>query len=69
MSVSSNEKCALQASRRTEHWRKDAGRNRAQALYTAAAKAERKRFREAFKNCREVVFAAKRVLWEMRHKV
>ena len=33
-------------------------------LYTAAAKAERKGFREAFKDCREVVFAAKRVFWE-----
>jgi hypothetical protein len=33
-------------------------------LYTAAAKAERKRFREAFKACREVVFVAKRVLRE-----
>ena len=32
--------------------------------YSAAAIAERKRFREAFKDCREVVFAAKRVFWE-----
>ena len=30
--------------------------------YSAAAIAERRRFREMFKKCREVVFAAKRVL-------
>jgi hypothetical protein len=31
-------------------------------IYTAAAMAERKRFRDLFKDCREVLFAAKRVL-------
>ena len=31
-------------------------------LYAAAAIAERKRFRDLFKDCREVVFAAKRVV-------
>ena len=33
-------------------------------LYSAAAMAERKRFRDLFKGCREVLFAAKRVFWE-----
>ena len=33
-------------------------------LYSAAAIAERKRFRAMFEDCREVVFAAKRVFWE-----
>ncbi len=33
-------------------------------LYSAAAIAERQRFRDLFKDCREVVFAAKRVFWE-----
>jgi hypothetical protein len=32
--------------------------------YSAAAIAERRRFREAFRDCREVLFAAKRVFWE-----
>jgi hypothetical protein len=32
------------------------------SLYSAAAIAERKRFREMFKNCRQVLFAAKRIL-------
>jgi hypothetical protein len=32
--------------------------------YSAAAIAERKRFRESFKDCREVIFAAERVLRE-----
>jgi hypothetical protein len=34
------------------------------ALYSAAAMAERHRFRTLFKGCREVLFAAKRVFWE-----
>jgi hypothetical protein len=34
------------------------------AFVSAAATAERKRFREAFKDCRDVVLAAKRVFWE-----
>jgi hypothetical protein len=38
-------------------------------LFSAVAIAERKRFRDLFKDCREVVFAAKRVSWETRHKV
>jgi hypothetical protein len=33
-------------------------------LYSAAAIAERQRFRAMFKDCRDVVFAAKRVFWE-----
>jgi hypothetical protein len=33
-------------------------------LYSAAAIAERQRFRAMFKGCREVLFAAKRVFWE-----
>jgi hypothetical protein len=33
-------------------------------LYSAAAIAERQRFRAMFKDCREVLFAAKRVFWE-----
>jgi hypothetical protein len=33
-------------------------------LFSAAAIAERKRFRDLFKDCREVVFATKRVFWE-----
>jgi|SRR5450432_620661 hypothetical protein len=33
-------------------------------LYSAAAIAERQRFRAMFKSCREVLFAAKRVFWE-----
>jgi len=33
-------------------------------LFSAVAIAERKRFRAMFKDCREVVFAAKRVFWE-----
>jgi hypothetical protein len=33
-------------------------------LYSAAAIAERQRFREMFRDCREVVFAAKRFFWE-----
>jgi hypothetical protein len=33
-------------------------------LYSATAIAERQRFREMFKDCREVVFATKRVFWE-----
>ena len=32
-------------------------------LYSAAAIAERIRFRELFKDCREVLFAAEKVLW------
>src|SRR5271155_2562112 len=33
-------------------------------LYSAAEIAERQRFREMSRDCREVVFAAKRVFWE-----
>src|SRR5947209_123450 len=33
-------------------------------LYSAAAIAERKMFRAMFKDCREVLFATKRVFWE-----
>jgi hypothetical protein len=33
-------------------------------LFSAAAIAERQRFRAMFKDCREVLFAAKRVFWE-----
>jgi hypothetical protein len=33
-------------------------------LYSAAAIAERKQFRETFKDCRGVVLAIKRVFWE-----
>jgi hypothetical protein len=38
--------------------------NTKHGLYSAAAIAERKRFRDTFNDCREVVFAAKRVFWK-----
>ena len=37
-------------------------------LFSTTAIAERKQFRTVFRNCREVVFATKRVFWETRHK-
>jgi hypothetical protein len=37
-------------------------------LYSAAAIAERQRFRESFRDCREVIFGAKRVFQEKEHE-
>jgi hypothetical protein len=69
--LASHAKRTLQATRRIEYRDKTAeGIERIRhaktkhGLYSAAAIAERKRFRDLFKGCRDVLFAAKRVFWE-----